>query len=213
MGSLRFGRPVRWRSRRRPLARWAFTAALAILAGAMAAGAVGRAEAARAAYGAARTVPVARHDLAAGAVVAEADVEWRELPVAVVPPDVADDPVGRTVRQPVLAGEVVAGARLAGEGSGPLALLDRGSRAVAVPVDGAVPQLRVGDRVDVMAPETPGAASSARSAGARRVARAAAVLAVDDDAVTLAVAATDVPALARAVLDGTVALALVGPAG
>ena len=115
------------------------------------------------------------------------------------------DPVGRVVRSSVVVGEVVVEGRLAGSGRGPGALLGRGERAMAVPVDHPGLELAVGDRVDVLAPDAGGLG------GTRRLARAASVLAVAESSVTLGVAVAEAPGVARAVLDGAVALALVGP--
>ena len=198
------GRRLR-RGRRRPLLRWTATAAAAVLAGALAAGAVARADAARAAYGTLVEVPVARRSLAVGDVVGSADVAVRALPEIMVPEGVADDPVGRAVGDAIVAGEVVLDARLAGSGAGPASRLEPGHRALAIPVDDRSLVLRAGDRVDVLAAEV------GATAGARRVARAAEVLAVDPLVVTVAVDAGAAPGVARAVLDGAVALALVGP--
>lgn len=76
---------------------------------------------------------------------------------------------------------------------------------MAVPVDLPGLDLVVGDRVDVLAPDVGGLGA------ARRLARSAAVLAVAESSVTLGVSVTEAPEVARAVLDGAVALALVGP--
>jgi Flp pilus assembly protein CpaB len=206
VGSLPSGLRPRIGRRRRPLARWAVTALLAVVAGGLAASVVARAEDARAAFGTLRSVPVAERTLEPGEVLAAADVVTRSLPDVLLPDGVADDPVGRVVADVVLAGEVVMDARLAGAGSGPGPLLEPGHRAVALPRDERTVSLAVGDRVDVLAPD--GAAS-----GARRVGRAARVLAVDPVTVTLEVGAAEAPAVSRAVLDGAVALALVGPGG
>jgi Flp pilus assembly protein CpaB len=206
------GRVRHGRFRRRPVVRLAATVLLAVAAGALAASAVGRAEAARAAYGTTVAVPVARHDLAAGRVVAAADVEWRDLPVGVVPAGAATEPVGRVVRDAVVAGEVVLQVRLGGAGTGATALLRSGQRAVAVPIDDRSLRVSVGDRVDVLAPDDlTGTGGAASSSGAVRVARNAEVLAVDELTVTLGVLAGEAPGVSRAVLDGAVALALVGP--
>jgi Flp pilus assembly protein CpaB len=198
--------------------RWILAVVLAVVAGALTASTVRRAEEVRAGYGEQRTVPVAVVDLAVGSPVADGDVRWIELPVAAIPADVAADPVGRVVTEPIGRDEVVAERRLGGsEGEGPAGLVPDGGRALAVPTDAATPALAVGDRVDAYAPvEVVGAATQADYAraagsGARRVARDARVVAVDDRAVTVAVAAAEAPAVARAVLDGAVVLALVAP--
>ena len=56
-----------------------------------------------------------------------------------------------------------------------------------------------------------GDAARAQSGGARRVARDALVVAVDDRTATIAVAAAEAPGVAGALLDGALTIALVGP--
>jgi Flp pilus assembly protein CpaB len=194
--------------------------ALAVVVGSLVAGTVHRAEATRAAFGELRRVPVARSDVAVGDEVEVGDVAWTDLPTALVPPGVAPEPEGRVASEPIAAGEVVLDRRLSGSGSGPVALVPPGGRALALPVDASTPALAVGDRVDLYTPaELAGAslgtdvADAARGVaqGARRVARGATVVAVDAEAVTVAVRASEAAAVARAVLDGAVVVALVGP--
>ena len=211
MGSVSFTPRRRARiRRRRPPARWLAAAALAVMAGAVTAHVVGDAEATRQAYATRRSVPVVVRDLAPGATITSSDVEFRDRPALAVPDGVAAEPMGRVVRDRLLAGEVVVEARLAGSGSGPGALLSPGRRALALPRDEVRVQLTIGDRVDVLAPDALGPAGG--SATARRVARAAEVLAVDDTTLTVGVQSVEAPAVARAVLDGAVAVALVAPA-
>ncbi len=179
---------------------------LAVGAGVLAAGVVDRADAVRAAYGEHRVVPVVVRGLDPGSVVGPGDITMVDRPLIAVPEGSAADPVGRVVRSPLVVGEVVVEGRLAGPGRGPAALLGPGERAMAVPVDLQGLDLTSGDRVDVLAPDDGGIA------GARRLARAADVLVVGDSSVTLGVSVAEAPDVARAVLDGAVALALVGPA-
>ena len=186
--------------------RVVLAAVVAVGAGVVSAGVVDRAESARTAFGELRVVPVAVREIPAGAVIGSDDIEMAERPVIAVPGDAAVDPFGRVVRSSLVAGEVVVEGRLAGPGHGPAALLGRGERALAIPVDQLGLELVVGDRVDVLAPEAGGVG------GTRRMARAATVLAVGESSVTLGVAVTEAPEVARAALDGAVALALVGPA-
>lgn len=193
--------------------RWAATLVLALLAGTLAAATVQRAEQTRAGYGTTRRVPVAVHDLAVGAELAEADVTWSDLPAVIVPDGVADEPVGRVATEPIVRGEVVLGRRLSG--SGATALVAPGRRALAVPVEAAPPGLAAGDRVEAYAPATSGGSlaelARAQGSGARRVARDALVVALDERSVTVSVAAADAPGLAAAVLDGALTLAVVAP--
>jgi len=196
--------------------RWVVTVVLAVVAGTLAAGTVQRAEQARAAYGESRRVPVATGDLEVGAEVGDADVGWADLPLALLPDGVADAPTGRIVTEPVVRGEVILERRLSeGTGHGTAALIGAGRRALAVPTDTASPKLAVGDRVDAYASGSVGGSLSdvarAQAGGARRVARNALVVAVDDRTATIAVAAAEAPAVAGALLDGALTIALVGP--
>lgn len=93
---------------------------------------------------------VAVRHLAAGSVVGPGDVASEALPVTVVPDDVAEAPVGRTLASAVGQGEVVTEARLVGR-----SLLEGRPGALALPVRvpdaDVVALLRVGDRVDLFA--------------------------------------------------------------
>ena len=111
----------------------------------------------------------------------------------------------------IVEGEVISTRRLAPDGAqGVAALVPEGRRAVAVPTEGTGVRLEVGDRVDVVPTDADGLSSgSSSSSGA--VTTDAAVVAVDDDAVTLAVDEADVPELAAALGRGTPVLALIGP--
>jgi Flp pilus assembly protein CpaB len=196
--------------------RWAVAVVIAVVAGSLAAATVQRAEQARAAYGDARRVPRAASDLAVGTELTDADVVWSDVPVGLVPDDVATAPVGRVVTEPLGKGEVVAERRLSGDGAtGAAALVGPGRRALAVPVEATPPGLGVGDHVEAYAPATTGGGladlARAQSSGARRVARDALVIAVDDRSVTVSVSGAEAPGLAAAVLDGALTLALVTP--
>jgi pilus assembly protein CpaB len=155
-------------------------------------------------------VPVAAHDLAAGAVLGSRDVTARLLPARAVPAGVVDRPMGRTLSGPVRRGEPLTDARLRSGG-----LLDsRDPSAVAAPVrlaDAAVIRLlHVGDRVDVLA---------ARGEGplpARTVASAVPVIAVprpgpDTDEGALIVVRTNreqAATLARASVDSRLSITI-----
>jgi Flp pilus assembly protein CpaB len=201
-------------ARRRPHLRWAAAAALAATAGFVVHGAADAAGTARERWGTTATVAVATRDLAPGTTVGGGDVELRELPVAAVPGAAidgaaGDPPLGRVVVAPVYTGEPVDERRLAPGGlSGVAALLPPGTRAVAVPGDPAtVPPLTAGDAVDVLVavagPDGPLRPSV--------VAARAPVVDVGEQAVTIAVPESQVPAVATAAASGLVALALAGP--
>lgn len=202
--------PVGPLGRYRHLTSWAVTAGLALAAGGATATIVGRAAEAERSWGERRTVAVAGRDLAAGDVINGDDVARRALPRAVMPAAAVDDPVGRVVTAPILAGEPVVEARVAGpDDEGAAALVSEGRAAVALPLETPTPPLRIGDRVDVVAPGVP--TLEVGSLPARRVARGATVVHSGETALTVAVADDDVTALAAATLQGPVAVVLSGP--
>jgi len=209
------GTPLHRLGRGRGL-RWAATLVLAVVAGSLAAATVQRAEQARHDLGDTRQVPVAAIDLGVGEVLTTADVTWTDRAVATVPEGAAEAPVGRVATEAIARGEVVLERRLsAGSADGTAALVAPGRRALAVPLESTPPGLAVGDRVEAFAPSTSGGslAELARSqgSGARRVARDALVVAIDERSVTVSVTGADAPGLAAALLDGALALALVSP--
>lgn len=164
---------------------------------------------ATAALGETTTVAVADRFIAVGDEIDPADVSMVERPTAHVPDDaVVRDPSGRTTRVAVTAGEILVTGRLAGEGrSGPAALVPEGWRALAVPTVDASPPVRPGDLVDVLASFDPGLVPDDPS---RFVATDAVVVAVSDEAVTVAVTPSRSTDVAFALANGIVVLALVG---
>jgi hypothetical protein len=162
-----------------------------VLAGTIAAALTGPARE-RAAWGTARTVLVADHDVAAGAPIA---AHAEQVP-AVMAPRAAlveladDDRAASTIR----AGEILVDADVAG--NGPWALMPDGWRAIAVARQDASLDVRPGDRVDVHC-----------SSG--ELATGALVIAATDVSITVAVTAGDAPAVAAAATDRTLVLALV----
>lgn len=149
---------------------------------------------------------VASRDLEPGVVIGPDDTVETMRPAIVVPGDIAHDPGGRTVTQPVAAGEIILQRRLSGGGNGVTSLLGPGELAFAIPVDPMTPSLRIGAHVDVFAPVD----TASRSAvGATKVATRATVVAVAERTVTIGVDEQSGAALARALLGSTVVLALV----
>jgi len=206
----------------RPVVRRIAVAAVALATGLIVTSLVQSAEAARSRWGASRPVAVATRDLAAGEVVGAGGVAVRMLPEAAVPERaLSGAPLGRVVRQPVARGEALVPDRLAPDGlTGAAALVPAGRLAVAVPVGpGGAPPLVVGDIVDVLAVVPGGTASSTAAAGdagtggdvpAFPLVAGAGVVDVGEDAVTVAVPRDDAPAVAAALAQGAVVLALVG---
>ncbi|HVN51842.1 MAG TPA: SAF domain-containing protein [Acidimicrobiales bacterium] len=211
-GGLQLGaRPVWWRAPRARTVQRVLGRASALLAVTSVLALAQRARQTMDAYGRARRVAVARHELPAGARVGPGDVVWRELPVGVVPASAfTDPPVGRVVVDPIGAGEVLSRLHLAPGGLSDLAArVPPGDRAVGVPVaDRGVP-LEVGDRVDVLAPATTDPDLS-RASPAVVVAHHAEVLAVEHGLVVLAVSVDEAGEIAGALAQGTPVLALDG---
>lgn len=120
-------------------------------------------------------VLVAAHDLEAGSVLGEDDLERVAWPVDTAPSGLAApaDVLGRTVTGPVRAGEPVTDVRLVSA-----ALLEGYPDLEAVPVripdDGVVGLLRVGDRIDLLATDP-------RSGDTQRVGEALPILALPQD--------------------------------
>jgi Flp pilus assembly protein CpaB len=164
-------------------------------------------------YGRLRQVPVVVAPVAAGDVVPASAVALVERPGGTVPDGgaVAGRWAGRTALAPLVRGEVVLASKLAPDGlRGAAALLPAGFRALAVPSGpGGRPPLDVGDHADVLVTLTDVDAGGESVV----VASAALVLDVDEsaDTVTVAVPATDAPALASAIATGAVTLALTSP--
>ncbi len=188
------------RSRR---ARSLITASLAIVAGSVTIGALASAAATRNTYGERQSMPVARHDLEVGHVIDERDVAWRTLPIALTAGSTAVEPIGRTVIEPVVGGEVLLTRRLSGSTDlGRAGAIPRTSRAISLERTELTPPLRPGDEVDLLT-------ASSRS-GATTIARRARVLEVSDRAIVVIVAESETSAVARAALDSTVLIALRG---
>ena len=88
----------RWTWRRRGTRRLLATAAAAVIAGAVTARVVARADELATAYGQRQPVPVAVRELATGTEIGTDDWEWRELPVQLFGGTPADEPTGPPAR-------------------------------------------------------------------------------------------------------------------
>lgn len=197
------------RLRHRPVAYWSLTLLLALATAWSITQAQARARQAEARWDLV-TAPVAAVPLAAGTVVGPDDVIVVELPAVAVPRAVglALDAEGRTVHDEVAAGELLLESRLAPAGvTGPAAGLDRGDVGVSLPRTTTTPPVAEGDRVDVVVGHDP---FGAGIVDVRVVVRAATVLAVQDDAVTVGVPRADAPAIVAATRDGFAELVLSG---
>lgn len=180
---------------------WAACLVLALTSALLVGGTVQRAREAQARYGRTRPVLVATADLSPGDHLDATHAGVRQLPTALAPPGALSAlPKGRTITARIGRGEPVLAMRVgdAGKGSGPAALMPSGSRAVAIPVPVPGLPVEVGSHVDLVAP----------TGGASVIAGDGIVLTVAKDAVTVAVDAEDVGAVARALGNGGVVLAL-----
>ena len=196
----------------RPGVRRVAVAGLAMATALTVSSALEAAGAARDRWGPSQPVAVAARDLAPGEVVDASAVELRDLPEALVTEaSLTAAPEGAVVRQPILAGEPLVAARLAPHGlSGAAALVPTGQRAVAVPLGPAgAPPLATGDLVDVVTVLPPGLEPGGDEPAFPLVERAA-VIDVADEAVTIAVPASDAPRVAWALSNGTIVLTLAG---
>ena len=178
---------------RRPLPFWLAALALTALTVSTVARVTGAAAAERERWGERVEVLVAVADLEPGD---ELRGELRLVPAVLVPADARSAPAaGETVAAWIGAGEIVLESRLAPAGlSAVTALLPPGTRGVAIPLGLAPLPVEVGDRVDVH--------------GATRLAADAVVVAVSEEAITVAVGATDAARVAYEAASGTVTLVL-----
>ena len=205
-----------WRRvRRSSVVWWACSVVLGLLTATVVGSAVGKATQAADAWGTEQSVWVVRRAVAAGDAFSAADVELTRRPQGVVPDgalDATSSPIGEGTRVAVTPGEIVLTNRLAGRGAtGVAAMVGPGFRAVAVPNDDALPRVRPGDRVDVIATFEVGddtGASSTQPSFA--VASNAEVLEVTAQAITVAVREREAPRLAFALAKAAVTIALRG---
>jgi Flp pilus assembly protein CpaB len=200
--------PGLWhRLRRHPLAYWGLVAALALTTGAVVAGTTDDARRTANAWGDRERVAVARHAIEPGDLIHGDDIDWRDLPRVALPHHPATEVVGRVATAPFFAGEMLVAERLAPDGSCAVAAqVPSGRRAMAVPSTRGAPPLEVGDVVDLVAVVDP----AASGIGPARVASAASVVAIGDEAVTVAVEVDEVGDTAFAISTGAVIIALAG---
>lgn len=206
--------------RRSSVVWWTGAVVLSLVTASIVSGNLSRAAREADGWGTQRPVWVVRRAVPAGDVVVAADVTLSRRPKRVVPLGAlgaSASPVGDATRVALVPGEFVVGDRLAARGvRGLAALVAPGYRAVAVPVDDASPQLRAGDRVDVIATFDVGDALEQAGEEARTpavaVAANAAVIAVTPKAATLAVTSREAPRVAFALARAAVTLSLRGGA-
>ncbi|MEO7837533.1 MAG: SAF domain-containing protein, partial [Acidimicrobiales bacterium] len=194
--------------RRSSLLYWSATLSVAAATGITVSHQVAEASARAERLGGLRQVPVAARPLAAGEVLASADVSVRRLPTAAIPEGpVSLSPAGRPALVDLAAGEVLLAAKLAPEGvRGVAALLPAGMRALAVPVEAGGLDLERGHHVEVLATFD----TEATEAGEPTfpVATGAVVIDAGEESVTIAVSPDEAPRVAFALARGSVTLAL-----
>lgn len=190
--------------RRQPVLFWALAGLAGLTAYVSVAAALEQTTAGAAAYGELVPVLVATGDLSPGDALDDATSEVRSLPAALVPAGALRAlPEDRTVRDAVVAGEAIVGARLAPDGAvGIAARLDPDERAVAVPTDHHRPPFEVGQRVDVLATIDPTLAGGRGPTAP--VASGARILDVDESGITVAVHVDDAARLATAMTTSVV---------
>jgi Flp pilus assembly protein CpaB len=189
---------------RHPVLYWALVATVAALSAGLVVDRATDAEAARRRWGHDRAVAVATVDLPAGRTIGPADVRIERWPLAVGPPDALEAVApGTIVSSAIGAGEPLVPRRLGRPEGGPVAaVLAAGRRAVTVPTPEAPPPVEPGDRVDLVA--------AGLALDAAVVARDAEVVQTSEQAVVVAVAAAEVEAVAGALVNGTVVIAVSG---
>jgi Flp pilus assembly protein CpaB len=179
---------------RHPAPFWIAAAALTALTMSVVSRVTASAAAERERWGEHVLVAVALDDVAPGE---EIDAELRPVPAALVPGgglrELPDGPAAAWIG----AGEVVLAARVAPAGlSAVAALLPSGTRGVAIPIGLAPLPVEIGDRVDVH--------------GSALLASNALVVAVGEEAITVAVDRDDADDVAYEAATGTVTLVLSG---
>lgn len=189
----------------RPLAFWLVAAAAAGAVGLAVHSVVRSAEATRHAYGRLRPVVITTRGVTAGELLDASNTEVADVPVALVADGALAVLEPGTVAASALAeGEAVLALRVGRGGVSPVAaLVAPGRRALALPMGEVALPLQIGDRLDVVAAVLGGAGGAAGV-----VAAGASVVHVEPPAVVVSVAADEVPAVAQALADGGVVLAL-----
>ena len=186
--------------------RWTITAIGAIALSIVSMNTIGAAQRARTRWGDTTPVAIASRAIAPGEILGDGDIELVDRPAVMIPADaITHDAIGRTVIAAIAPDEVIVELRLAPIGrDGADALTPIGSLGFAIPIDVTTPRLSIGDHVDVFAPS----ATASKATTATRIAKSATVTDIADRTVTIAVGESQAPAVARALLDTAVVLAL-----
>lgn len=160
-------------------------------------------------WGQRKTVPVAVNDLEPGHIITNDDIEFALRPTIMLPGDVSDSPVGRSVSRSIARNEILIDRRLAGGGmSGPAALLGDNSVAFAIPIDAGTPVVKLGDYVTLFAPSDVTTTATRGTGPSVRVTDRAVVVSVNDKSLMVGVESGDAARVARALLSASVILAV-----
>jgi Flp pilus assembly protein CpaB len=194
------------RPARRALARRATAAAVCVAVCLSVVQQVHDAERTRARWGTTTELLVATRDLPPGATVGPGDVRRVEWPDALAPTAAIDTlPTDARLRAPVGNGEALVSHRFASADRGEWAsVLAPDQVAIQLPLAAALPGAAVGDRVDVLAPDTSTLPEVTGSVVAQRVATDARLLQLDEQHATVAVRREEASATAGAALGGLV---------
>ncbi len=199
---------ARPRLARRPSLFWLAALVVAAGTGLTMARFVGQARAEAARWGVLRPTLVAAADLEPGAVLGPGVARVEHRPLALVPSEALEGPAeGQTVVAAIARGEAVVATRLAPAGLSALAAaLPAGTVGIAVPNGSGGLSLEPGDAVDVLVTFDPDTVGDGEPTFP--VARAAMVLEVGEEAVTLAVHEPEASRVAFALTAGVVTLVL-----
>ncbi|MEX1218445.1 MAG: SAF domain-containing protein [Acidimicrobiales bacterium] len=189
--------------------RWLLTAFVAVISVAWTISTVTAAQSATSSWGTRRTVPIALTHLEPGRVITESDIAFSDRPIALLPTNIAESPVGRTVTKLITENETVLETRLAGgSANGPTALLEANTIAFALPIEANTPTLRIGDEVQLFAPSEVIATASRGSGPAVRISARSVVVGLNENTVMVGVTIAESANVARALLSGALLLAL-----
>lgn len=179
----------------------------------------------RRSWGSTRPVLVTTRPVAAGAQILPGDLSVEDVPLALVPADVAPDPTadtdvevtpaaftGRRVTNAIGPGEILTNGDLAdGDETRLGAVLGMGESAVTIEVRARQPGMERDDRIDVYGPADGGSPSAVPTGGTMSLLSSGArVLSIEDSTVTLVVADTDVAMVLTAADSGRIALVTTG---
>ncbi len=171
-------------------------------------------------WGAVRTVVVAKFSFPEGHRLEANDLAERPLPVAAIPDlslSHANLVEGRTLRIPVTAGQVISDLAIgAPKARALLGTIGADRVAIAIPTSGPRPPIQLGDRIDVHPLSAPADLPLGAQAGkpgaenARSEPGNFVVVAVNDQAISVATPASEVQRLVEILRSGPVLIALRG---